>query len=71
MGGNGLCNGPNLKHQGQNDLGPLLEDIIEHQNAYLMCSPCRPTVLEHNLGCMISQCVDAKQLSSPTKWSQQ
>ena len=27
-------------------------------------------VLEHNLGCAISQHVDAKQLSSPTKWSQ-
>ena len=29
------------------------------------------TVLEHNLGCTISQHVDAKQLSSPTKQSQQ
>ena len=28
-------------------------------------------VLEHSLGCVISQHVDAKQLSSPTKWSQQ
>ena len=28
-------------------------------------------VLEHNLGSMISQHVDAKQLSSPTKQSQQ
>ena len=29
------------------------------------------SVLEHNLGCTISQHVDAKQLSPPTKWSQQ
>ena len=28
-------------------------------------------VLEHNLGCAISQHVDAQQLSSPTKQSQQ
>ena len=34
------------------------------------CKSCG-SVLEHNLGCMISQHVDAKQLSSPTKWSQQ
>ena len=29
------------------------------------------SVLGHNLGCMISQHVDAKQLSSPTNWSMQ
>ena len=28
------------------------------------------TVLECNLGCVISQCVDTKQLRSPNKWSQ-
>ena len=28
------------------------------------------SVLEHSLGCAISQHVDAKQLSSPTKQSQ-
>ena len=30
-----------------------------------------PIVLEHNLGCAFGQHVDAKQLSSPTKQSQQ
>ena len=31
----------------------------------------KATVLEHNLGCAISQYVDAMELSSPTKQSQQ
>ena len=36
-----------------------------------MSDPTYTCVLEHNLGCMISQHVEAKQLSPPTKWSQQ
>ena len=38
------CCRPNLKHHGQNDFNPTLEDAYEHLKASLKCSPWRPTM---------------------------
>ena len=35
---------PNLKHHGQSDFNPTLEDTLEHLKALLECSPWRPTM---------------------------
>ena len=44
MGGYHLSVAPNLKHQGQNDFNPTLEDTLEHLKVSLKCSPWRPTM---------------------------
>ena len=46
-------------------------DKLELSDIHLIEKYILDNVLEHNLGCTISQHVDAKQLSSPTKQSQQ
>ena len=61
----------NTNMGGANRMDQQLHGIQVLRNTYRWYQKIFLPVLEHNLGFTISQHVDAKQLSSPTKWLQQ